>query len=272
MNRTSCTTLLLALWLVCAHADQLLPSGSFESPRVAARTPLAKGGSPMLGGGTDWRMFVHPRRAEDGALVSGLTTELTRTGRQSLYVEFDHFRAPQQGVVLESRFVSILPGKPYRVSIWGRLPKKGPLTLDQRLPFLKLFVEFFQADRETQTGDVATGVRIQPLPGSPDRPPLFTNAKWTEFFGEFPSPADAAFIKITWKWDTPPQDGETTGSIFFDDATIQGEAGPVSADEELPMDDDEDDAPAAKPGGDKPALPAGKPLPGAKENAPPARR
>ena len=267
---------LLALPVSTAFPAQLLKTGSFEAPPVKARTPIETGGTPMLAGGSDWALFLHPPVGEQGLLTAGITQELAHTGKQSIYIEFNKFTAEQQGVMLESKLVSILPAKPYHVAIWGRMPRKSPLTIDQRLVYLKLFVEFFQADRETQTGNPAAGVRIQPIPGSLNLPPFFTTARWSEYFADNDSPADAAFMKVTWKWETPPSAGVTSGVIFFDDATISGEAGPqtpdaiLAADDDDEMDekaaaekvkdDDDDDAPAPPPApAPAPEKPADKP-------------
>lgn len=261
------------LALVSAHAfaAQLLESGSFEYPRVKARTPLAQGGTPMLGPKSDWVLFVHPKAdAEKGAVIGGITNELARTGKQSLFIEFDKFKAKVSGVTLASGLISIQPGKPYHVAIWGRLNKKKPLTIDQRICYLKLLVEFYTADKETQTGSPV--FKAQPMPDSRNRPetrpPMFSAARWSEFFVNVNSPEDAAFIKITWKWESTTEDGETTGVIYFDDASLEGEKGPEPPEpEEEPTDEEmEEEKPSTPPNAQaKPATPVATPAPARKQ-------
>lgn len=231
MNRTLLVIFVLSFFaFAAAPADQLLESGSFEIPRVAGRTPLAKGGNPMLvGRKTDWSLFLHPRPTpENGAAIAGITDEVAHSGRQSLFIEFDKFRAIVSGPLLVTDLISIQPGKPYHFSIWGRVDKKNPLTIDQRIPYLKLNIEWFAADKETVVGDPF--FRAQPLPDSRNRPaqrpPMFSSTKWGEYYMDLDSPEDAAFVKVTWKWESTTEAGTTTGVMYFDDATISGEPGP----------------------------------------------
>lgn len=242
MNKSLLATTAALLACTTAFSAQLIESGSFESPRVKERTQKNKGGSPTVGASSSWIRFDSKVGDEGGKLIAGLTNEMARTGKQSLFIQFDKLKAPKQGAELESGLVSILPGKPYHVSIWGRLNKKTPLTIDQRLPYLKLFVYFFQADKETECSEPV--MRLQPMPGSKNRPPLFTTAQWSEYFTDVKAPDDAAFLKLMWRWDTPPDEGETNGVIYFDDATVTGEAGPVQPPEEL---EDEEMVEDAKP-------------------------
>ena len=243
MKKSLLTTTAALLACTTAFSAQLLNSGSFESPRVKERLQKNKGGSPTVGASSNWIRFDTKVGDEGGKLIAGLTNEMARTGRQSLFIQFDKLKAPKQGAELESGLISILPGKPYHVAIWGRLNKKTPLTIDQRLPYLKLFVYFFQSDKETECSEPV--MRLQPMPGSKNRPPLFTTGKWSEYFTDVNAPEDAAFLKLMWRWDTPPDEGMTNGVIYFDDATVSGEPGPVQAPEEL--DDEEMAEDAAKP-------------------------
>ena len=74
-------------------------------------------------------------------------------------------------------------------------------------------MDWFKADKEEQTGDVVW--RVQPIPGSPNLKPLFTAGKWTEFYADVKSPEEAAFVRITWYWETPPKEGMTDGVIVL---------------------------------------------------------
>ncbi len=241
-----------ALFALCASsfAGQLLESGSFEWPPVSSRKPRSNGADVSKSAmNADWITFTDKPDAEGGQLILGLTNEISRTGRQCIYVEFNKLTKPLVSTQLSSNFIPVFPGKPYHVAIWGRISKKQPLTLDQRVPYLKLRIDWFMADKEEQTGEVIW--KVQPIPGSKLRKPLFTSAQWNEYFADVKSPADAAFIKVTWFWDTPPQEGETNGVIYFDDAVIEGDAPPkeeVVFDEEIKDDD--------KPAAEKPAEPA----------------
>jgi len=218
----------------------LLYTGSFERPRVKARTTKEGGGSPVVTvGRREWARFDHKQGDKGGQLLAGLTNEIARTGQQSLYVEFNKLTALLSTAELASEMISILPGQPYRISIWGRVDKQRPLTLDQRIPSLRLEVEFFQADQETQTGE--SEFRTQPIPGSPGSRPLFNSENWAEFATEITAPEDAAFLRMTWTVASSPQTGETNGVIFFDDANVKGPPGKTP--EEIA---DEEESAAAK--------------------------
>ena len=98
------------------------------------------------------------------------------------------------------------------------------------------------------------------MPGSPKRPPLFVVGKWRQYWGDFRAPLDAAFIKITWSWETPIQEGETDGVIFFDDAVLEGNPAPRPdpfAEMELGENDPRPDGtPGPGPKPPEPAVPA----------------
>ena len=191
---------------------------------MQGRSPRAAGGNPVMPvGRREWIYFTHTPAGPGGKLTAGLTNEIAHSGKQSLYVEFDKVTAANARMELSSDLISILPGKPYHIGIWGRIDKKNPLALDQRLPMLRLEVDFFQADKETQADE--STIRVQPIPGSLNRPSLFSSAKWAEYYADLTSPADATYVKITWTVVTPPAAGEINGVIFLDDASLMGEPG-----------------------------------------------
>ena len=230
----------------------LLDTGSFEAPRVNGRTPRAQGGNPVMPvGKREWIYFEDKRDDKDGKLIAGLTNEIAHTRKQSIYVTFDKLTATSAKVELASSLISILPSNPYHVSIWGRVDKKNPLTLDQRLPILGVEVDFFLPDKETQTGEPI--IKIQPMPGSLNRPPLFTADKWAEFFADVTSPEDATYMKVTWRVATPPSNGPVNGTIFFDDANIRGIPGKTP--DELAEEAPEPPEPS-EPGNPQPTPPA----------------
>jgi hypothetical protein len=231
-----------------APANQILEYGSFELPRVQARTPKLKGGNFLLFTSDEWMDFHGEPDSSHGSLVLGLTNEVARTGRQSMYVEFNKLNKPRAEAMLVSQLIAIKPDQPYRAGLWGRMDKKQPLTLDQPLPSLRLQIDFFQADGETQTGDQV--FRVQPMPGSRDREPFFVSKEWREYYADMQTPEDAGFLKITWSWTSPQEAGEINGVMYFDDATLIGEK--VEVPEEPP-----EPAPEGTPAGPAPAAPAG---------------
>jgi hypothetical protein len=237
-----------------AETQSLLESGGFEWPAVLAPRSLSEGADISKSAmNAEWVRFKDKPDADGGQLVLGLTNEIARSGRQCLYVEFNKLTKPKVSAELGSDFIPVKAGKSYRVAIWGRIDKKRPITLAQRLPFLKLRVDWFKVDEEgdmAQVGDVVW--KVQPIPGPLKRPPLFIAGDWRQFFADMTAPVDATFIKMTWSWETPIQEGETNGVIFFDDASLEGEPGPKPPEEELEEYDE-------KPVTDAPAAPADKP-------------
>jgi hypothetical protein len=216
---------LLAIGHACAQKQNLLESGSFEWPPVRKKKAISEGADISKSAmNAEWLNFKDSTKEGGGKLVLGLTNEIFRTGRQCMFVEFDKLSRPSAVAELASDFVSILPGESYRVGIWGRIERANPITLDQRVPHLKLRVDWFLADKEEQTGNVE--FRVQPIPGSANRAAMFTSGKWSEYFATFKAPADAAFMRITWTWESGSEVGETHGVIYFDDASIEGISGP----------------------------------------------
>jgi hypothetical protein len=201
-----------------------METGAFEAPRVGKRTPYDKGGNLVPYSQGEWVRFAGNAATKDGTLVAGLTNEVARTGRQSLYVEFRHQTAQNAAIELASRLVRIKSDAQYHVAIWGRTDAKNPLTIDQRIPLLRVEIDFFQADQQTQTG--TSIIQLQPIPGTPNLPPLFPTTRWGEFYVNAKAPADAAYIRVTWAWISSADKGETTGVAYFDDATIEGEKPP----------------------------------------------
>lgn len=250
------------------HAEQLLITGSFEYPRVKARTSKDQGGNPAWDRRKpEWQSLIAKKDDEGGKVTAGLTNELARTGKQSMYVHFDNVTAKFSGAILSGDLISILPGKPYRVSIWGRIDRKVPFTLDQPMPYLKLFVEWYQADRETYSDaeDISNPeIRIQPVPGSVNKV-FFTHTRWDEYWAEFDSPPDAAYMRLQWRLESGPASADAaSGIIYFDDAAIEGTPGPEPVE---PVEEPED---GAKPEGTAPTGSPGPAVPAAPGAAVPA--
>jgi hypothetical protein len=232
--------------------EEILESGSFEIPPVTSRKPRSIGGDPSKSGIGEWVTFQDKPDPEGGQVIMGLTNEISRSLRQSIFVEFNKLTKPLVSAQMSSEFIEILPAKKYKVSIWGRMDKKRPITLAQRLPYLRLRVDWFQEDKMTQTGNVV--LKSQSIPGPKTRPPLFVSDKWKEYWAWVDSPDDAKYIKITWSWETPPQEGQTDGVIYFDDASLRGEPAPKEEAEDPDTTGEEKPAAGtAKPDGAKPA-------------------
>lgn len=257
-----------------AGAVQNLESGSFEWPPVVARKLRTEGADISKSAmNIEWIRFKDKPDPEGGRLLFGLTNEIFRSGRQCLFVEFDKVTKPMVVAELSSTLLPVVPGEPYRVAIWGRMDKKRPITLDQRLPYLKLRVDWFKIDEENeeaQTGEVVW--KAQPIPGPLRRPPLFVSTRWSEYWADVKAPDDAHFIKITWTWETSPHEGETNGVIYFDDAVLVGKAAPrVNPLDEIEMEEKQAEEAAAK--AEEAAKAAGRVVPkpdAAKPSAAPA--
>ncbi len=207
-------------------ADELFPGGNFEAPVVEARTTQEKGGDPSNGGkGPAWLALTHKPDEAGGKFTAGLTNEIAHTGKQCLFIECEKLTGPYQSVSLQAAPVAVAPRMQYRVGIWGRLDEKNPLNVTEHSLAAKVQVDFFKADKVTPAGDSAYAG--QSLPGAKGRPPLFSAQKWSEFWMEVATPEEAAFVMVTWRWETGGEKGEINGVMYFDDASVQG--APASA-------------------------------------------
>ena len=173
-----------------------------------------------------WAALAVSPETTDGRVIAGVTDEIARTGKQSLYVDFQKVTASGRIAVLQTDLVPITGGSAYRVSLWGRVDRKRPLALDERQPYMTLEVQYYAADRMTKVGEPVSGSQLIPGNAIPGRTPelTFRSGKWSESFAKFPSPAGAAFLRVTWTWTTPADQGETDGRIYWDDASITEEA------------------------------------------------
>ncbi len=252
-------SLLLAVGSPVALADNLLKNSSFEEPKITGRVPALGTSNPAaLEAGTSWSHFQTMDRT--GKVTVGMTDEIAHSGKQSIYVQFDQ-AAKTKAAMLMSDLIPIKAEEVYRVSIWGRVDRKRPLTLDQGRPYMTLEVEYYPADQASQIGE--TEHRTQMIPGMGDRI-LFTSAKWTEYFAEFRAPAGAEFMKITFNWFSPRKEEPANGVIYFDDASVVGSAGSLvpSLDPPPPADDANADDQAPKPAAPAAPVPTA-PAPGA---------
>ena len=214
---------ILLLWTATAFGDNLLKDGSFESPTVTGRTLISQGADVTHNGcGPGW---ITLQTGTVGAITAGLTNEVARDGRQSFFVHFNHVNAADPGITLVSNFVPIVSGTDYIAGIWGRMDPKDPLDPQGRQAYLKLEVDFFDKDANTSIGEPVYAV--EPLPGSKNHNPIFKGDSWHLFRATVPAPLGAVFAQVTWRWETAPDDGETNGVMFFDDAQFAGPPNPV---------------------------------------------
>jgi len=218
---------LLLLWGFSAFAadpsNNLQRDGSFEVPSVKGRTLTDQGGNPAhLGGGSGWIAFNFRTTGTSGKVTGGLTDEVAHSGRQSLFIHFDHVDGAFQGALLTSNFIPIVSGTQYDVGIWGRADSKAPFDPDGRSVYLKLEVDYFAKDANESVGQPSFAV--QPFPGSKGHVPVFKPDVWNLFTVTFTPPPGAVFAQITWRWETGSDPGETNGLMFFDDASLTGPA------------------------------------------------
>jgi hypothetical protein len=213
-----------AALLSAGQGENLLQNGSFELPKVAERTSADKGGDPALGGAeTGWEAFAGPTNTTGGKLVVGLTDQIARTGKQSIFIDFQKLTDRGQLATLESKFIPIKASQDYRISIWGRIDRDRPLSLDERRPSMWLHAMFFGPDKKTQVAEPQSSVILIPgsvVPGK--RIQLFyTSEKWTETTVTVKAPEGAVFLAATWMWVVGSDAGETDGVIYWDDVTVE---------------------------------------------------
>jgi hypothetical protein len=226
------------LFLVCAWPlfagdtssfpqNDLFKRGGFEEPAVHGRTPVDKGADPTNGGNPPWITFkIAPDTTgsnADGQIAAGLTDEIAHSGKQAMYINFQHVKTPYQSLTLTSNFVPVVSGSLYQVNIWGRADAKAIITRNDRPAYLKVEIDFFGADGNQSVGDPSYTVLPIGGGGDKDHPPFFKPDDWTEFFTKVTAPQGAVFAQMIWTWESAGSDpGEINGTIFFDDVTVQG--------------------------------------------------
>jgi hypothetical protein len=214
-----------------ARGANLLENGSFEQPVVTERTTEGNGGNPArISLNSAWASLIVDPGSEGGKLQVGLTNEIARTGKQSLFLDFDRVAARGRKAVLKTKPIAIKPSQQYRLSLWGRIDRKRPIALDERRPQMWLEVRFLQEDQTTETGEPIAGAQFLPgeiIPGGP-HPLTFVSEKWKETSAQLTTPETARFVTITWYWLTTGDEGETDGTIYWDDASLD-EAVPTPA-------------------------------------------
>jgi hypothetical protein len=207
-------------------ADNLLPGGNFEVPFVKGRTLMEQGGDPTnVARNPAWIGFQFQNSGTNGMITGGLTNEVARNGKQSLFINFDHVDQPYQSATLISNFIPIVSGTQYEVGIWGRTDAKDLIDSEGRSAYLKLEVDFYAKDGYQSVGEPF--LRVQPLPGSKDHDPYFKSDSWNRFYVKLTTPPGAVFAQITWRWETGGDPGEINGIMYFDDAAMTGPANPI---------------------------------------------
>lgn len=275
---------LLPLLFVSALAAVPLRAGvvfsnGFETPEVPARTPKSAGGDICKPGETQaWSRFEdQPNIGEGGSIVAGLTREAAHSGSQSLFIEAAKLSAPYLGALFATRPIAIEGGQTYKLTLWGRNDAKKPLISGAAQLFLKIQVDFFSdAGGKTEVGD--SQYLLQPLPGGRGRPPVFPSNRWNSVGLRFTAPAGARTATVSFRCDSSAERGAISGTIYFDDFTLETSAVPAAP----PLEQIEKDAEALTlPELDQngnPVTPASKkngskkvedlPEPGPKEQAP----
>lgn len=228
----ACGAIVLGVLTSITRAENILENATFEQPKIEGRIDERKGGSPVkTETGTSWAHYLS--MDPSGKVSVGLTNEISRSGTQSIYVAFDKgVNVPSAHLM--SDLIPIKAQEKYRLSIWGRLDRKRPLTIDQGRPMMRVQLEYFEADQATQVG--ALDYRTQMLPGGLNRI-LFVAGQWSEYFTELKTPEGAEFVKITFYWELPEKE-PADGIIYFDDAALDGPRGLL-----VPTRDPEDLAP-----------------------------
>ncbi len=245
----------ISVAVLSADAENLLENASFELPKITGATRVQDGGDPAKAeSATSWADFTTGEKGREGKIVVGMTDQIARTGKQSVFIDFPKVTEQAQRADLPATLISIKPAKPYRLSMWGRIDRERPLTLDERRPHVWVYIAFFQADGETRVGDPVLAVKLIPGGVIAGRKPdlVFVSSKWSEFAAEVTSPEGAAFIQVIWSWVIGKDEGETDGVIYWDDAAVEGERGSALV-EEKPEPKAEDfpatskDSPGEKP-------------------------
>ena len=216
---------------------------------VEKRKAVTEGGNPARIEATDWGHIIRRNGKGEGALNIGLTNEIARTGKQSIYFDFAAIAGKGFTGTLMTELVPVKQQLPYRIGMWGRLDKDRPLTLDQRRPYLRMEFEFYKEDEETQVGD--TEFRVMRLPGSLKKL-LFTSSNWSRAYGVVRAPAGAALMKVSYVFNIPNDPGKADGILFFDDAFVEElpEDFPIEASDEIVVETDDDEKEATE---DEPA-------------------
>jgi hypothetical protein len=136
----------------------LITNASFEEPVFAAPRNFKEGGSPAQAGDgkTIWRQFRVRGLAKEneGVFDLGVTNQIARTGKQSVYVDLKNVTARDQRAYLMTDLMPVQAGYKYRVGIWGRIDKNRPLTLDQRRILMKAEMEFFTPATDENAGEL----------------------------------------------------------------------------------------------------------------------
>ena len=247
-----------------AHGQNLLVGGDFESPKIDGRVPAATGGNPVLFTESSWARLTAKEGGDGGRLIVGLTTEIAHGGKQALFVDFQQLTAPSQIASLMTKLVAIKPSQSYRVGIWGRMDRKRPLALDERTPFMQVDIEFVEADQETIAGEGAHAILVIPAATVPGETPslLFVARRWNKAEATVQTPPNAAFMRVTWSWATAASEGETDGTIYWDDATIEeGTSDAANSPPAGPASPGGTPAEPAKPGVAPATVPPAQPVP-----------
>jgi len=209
------TTLLLAHSLSVTLAGALPENGGFEDPPVSSRAAILDGGDPTNGGSGPGWIKIRPKRADTlGEIVLGLTNEVAHSGKQSLFVEFNHFLGAANGAALVSEILPVQSGHDYLFSIWNRLDVNTPVTTTGTV-ILKINIDYFASDEMLAVGKSLSAY----APLTPGRGNAELSAQdWSVVERKVSVPADASFARITLIWQS--DDAEVSGTVYFDDVSL----------------------------------------------------
>jgi hypothetical protein len=216
-----------------SHAGVVFET-SFEFPTVRGRTPKAAGGDMAKvdpskpGEKPSWSCFEDQPNldAEGGGVIAGLTDQVARTGTQALFIEATRLSVPYLGALFVSRPIPIKGGECYKAGIWGRNDATTPLLPAKAQLFLKMRVDFYTDEGETETGE--SRYLLLPLPGGKGRMPSIVTTAWTALSLRFVAPAAAKFLVVSFRCDANAERGDISGIVYFDDFTVAAEPEPPS--------------------------------------------
>lgn len=169
-------------------------------------------GDPSNGGaGPGW---IQAKTTELGlGAVLGMTNEISRFGKQALFVDFRNFPGGVSNLRLRSDLLAVTPGQILHLRFWNRLDAKNPVKTSGDA-IIKFSVTFFK----TEFGDepINSEYPYAPLTRGKGNEEL-NAATWSVVERSLTVPAEAASVQIEILWQsTSPMDG----MIYFDDFQV----------------------------------------------------
>ena len=209
----------LILWtstfaiLAGARAQSPVAASGFEDTPTQGRTLLSEGGNPADASNNPlWKKAGDSAKfTEGGTVVLGLTDEVARSGKQSLFVSFDNVTTKYRGATIASSLIPVQAGGVYRLSLWMRGSEAKPIKDGVNV---KATIIFLQDDESTEIGKTAY------LDGNVA---AFPPGGWSEFSKKITAPELAAFAQVSWSWHALPAEPPANGEVFVDDFSFAKE-------------------------------------------------